>query len=417
MTDSLSPKNQVEYQSSGASSWFPEDGDGVGLLDRLLTKSPTQRIGELEKLIANALASALRLDVTEIRNDQSLVGLGLDSLIGMNLKDKLEGALQTELHSWGVEVDPTVRGLARVASDSLDLHLDRQNQGLVNRSTGTRQIRRRRQRSGVVALGGAHGPNSPLFCLHPVGGDLRCYDKLARHLVSRPIYGIRSRGLDPYSEPHQSMEQMIGDYALEIQKTTREESICLLGWSTGGIFARELAIRMTELGKRVESLVMIDTPLPTVFDEVDLSDNAKFLSDLVTFTNYFAGNAMQIDTAALEGLTEDRSLKRVLELGIRNGVLPSHATTHFLDRLIAVCKQHVKILQNYSPVDSSIQSILIRPDDSTVLCQAAGRQLPSDLGWNCFGVTSLYHVAGHHFTMMTAEHAKALAEKVEHVLT
>ena len=35
---------------------------------------------------------------------------------------------------------------------------------------------------------------------------------------------------------------------------------------------------------------------------------------------------MQIDPKILNGLSEDQALRRVLELGIRNGVLPSHAT-------------------------------------------------------------------------------------------
>ena len=46
-----------------------------------------------------------------------------------------------------------------------------------------------------------------------------------------------------------------------------------------------------------------------------------------------------------------------------------------LDRLISVCKQHVKILQDYSPSLSTLNSFLIRPDDPSVLGKAAGQIL------------------------------------------
>ena len=392
------------------------DLDANGLLEQLLAKSPSQRIHELERLICHTLASALRIETSEIQSDESLVGLGLNSLIGMNLRSKLEKALRTELPELGLSGCPTVEGLARVAAESIKEPTRRIDSSGEVTSSRRRDGKRRRSRSGVVALGGAHGPQTPLFCLHPVGGDLRCYDKLSRHLKTRPVFGLRSRGLDAYSEPHSSIDSMISDYADEIEKAYGRDPVCLLGWSTGGIFARELAIRLKESGRQIEALVMVDTPMPSVFEQVDLSNNFKFLSDLVTFTNYFAGNSMEIDPSILSGLNDEQAVQRVLELGMANGVLPSHATTEFLDRLIAVCKKHVEILQRYSPAKTSLQSILIRPEDSTVLSKASGQSLPPDLGWGDFGKTDLHHVPGHHFTMMTSRNAAQLAERVEQII-
>ena len=41
-----------------------------------------------------------------------LISLGLDSLIGMNLRSKLEVALQTDLPNFGLKYEATVSGLA-----------------------------------------------------------------------------------------------------------------------------------------------------------------------------------------------------------------------------------------------------------------------------------------------------------------
>ena len=388
------------------------------LFERLVAKTPKQRIQELERVIVDALAASLRIDASKIKTDESLVSLGLDSLIGMILRSKLESALQTELPTFGLSHEPTVNGLARAAADSFESQSkDASVVGSVVEADLPVGRRVRRRRSGVVALGGAHGTQAPMFCLHPVGGDLRCYDKLARHMTSRPVYGLRSRGLDAYSDPHDSMEELIEDYADEVQRTSGSGSVCLLGWSTGGIFARELAIRLEEMGRDIESLIMIDTPLPSVFEDVDLEDNSKFLSDLVTFTNYFAGTSMQIDPRSFDGLPEDEALHRVLELGIGNGVLPSHATSSFLIRLISVCKQHVRILRESSPSLSPTRAILIRPADASVLSKAAGKDLPHDLGWGQYTDATLHSVSGHHFTMMTSEYAAEVAGKIEQLIS
>ena len=394
--------------------------EASGLFEQLLAKSPAQRVHELERLICDTLATALRIETSQIQSNESLVSLGLDSLIGMSLRSKLEKALRTELPEFGIlglrgTEPPTVQVLARVAAESIK-DPAKPNTCEADKLSHGRQDSKRRRRSGVVALGGAHRPKAPIFCLHPVGGDLRCYDRFSRHLTTRPVFGLRSRGLDAYSEPHRCMDAMISDYASEIERASGQGPICLLGWSTGGIFARELAIRLHKQDREIEAVVMVDTPMPDVFEQVDLADNLKFLSDLVTFTNYFAGNSMQIDPAFLSNLNDEQAVQRVLELGMANGVLPSHATTQFLERLIDVCKKHVEILQHYSPSQTSLESILIRPHDPSVLCRAAGRSLPSDLGWGSFGKTDLHQVPGHHFTMMTSTNAADLALKVEQLI-
>ena len=127
--------------------------DATGLLEQLLEKSPAQRMRELEQLITHTLAKALRLEATKIKADDSLISLGLDSLIGMNLRSKLEVALQTDLPNFGLKYEATVSGLARVAAESIDTPLPNTGQKAIqvpDRSLA--QSRRgRRRRSGIVA--------------------------------------------------------------------------------------------------------------------------------------------------------------------------------------------------------------------------------------------------------------------------
>ena len=154
MADRLPPFQQAIH---------PLEVEVNDLFERLVAKTPKQRIQELERVIVDALAASLRIDASKIKTDESLVSLGLDSLIGMILRSKLESALQTELPTFGLSHEPTVNGLARAAADSFEgQSKDASVVGSVVEADLPVGRRVRRRRSGVVALGGAHGTQAPM---------------------------------------------------------------------------------------------------------------------------------------------------------------------------------------------------------------------------------------------------------------
>jgi myxalamid-type polyketide synthase MxaB len=189
-----------------------------------------------------------------------------------------------------------------------------------------------------------------------------------------------------------------------------------MGWSTGGIFAYEIARRLANEELPVQALVMIDTPLPVVFQDVDLQDHAKFLVDLIEFANYFAGTSMELNYEELKRQDNGQAIARVLSLGIEHRVLPPSATGEYLERLINVCKRHVEFLQTYKPPMCGLAIELLRPEDTGMLSEATGQSYADDLGWSEFAQLRVHQVPGHHFTMMTGTNAPVLADKIEELL-
>src|SRR5262249_51947981 len=62
--------------------------------------------------------------------------------------------------------------------------------------------------SSVVALQ-KNGDRRPLFFVHPLGGNVFCYDELATALgPSQPFYALRSRGLEADETPLATIEEM-----------------------------------------------------------------------------------------------------------------------------------------------------------------------------------------------------------------
>lgn len=383
------------------------------LFKRLQAASPEQRFKELERFIAGALSDVMGVDSGSIETDQPLASLGLDSLMGMELRSYLESSLGVEIPAASLLDDPTVISLARVASDLVEgASEDAAPDSDIVVSSNAVTAPDPKRKSALVALGGSHGDDTPIFCLHPVGGDLRCYDSFSRALEGRPVYGLRARGLHAGSKAHQTMDEMMGEYAGTIRDAQNDGPYCLMGWSTGGIFAYEIARRFYQDQLPVQ-LIMVDTPLPAVFKNVDLNDKAKFLYDLVEFANYFAGTSMDISYRVLRRQQEDEALDSVLRLAVEHGVLPARTTPEYLQRLINVCKQHIQMLQGYQPPPCEFPVDLLRPEDTGRLSEATGQSHADDLGWGDLVQLRSHEVPGHHFTMMTGDNVASLVEKVE----
>ena len=100
---------------------------------------------------------------------------------------------------------------------------------------------------------------NPVFLIASAGGTLGAYDKLVANLrIDRDIVGIR----DPYvwgeRDPAESFQAWTGRYFDAMRSRQRDGPYSIVGYSSAGAFAIELAQRLTESGHAVELLVLID---------------------------------------------------------------------------------------------------------------------------------------------------------------
>jgi len=259
----------------------------------------------------------------------------------------------------------------------------------------------------------------PLICVHPAGGDVNCYQGLARRLRSRrPVWALRARGLDAQTTPHESVEQMARDYLAEV-RALPHGPYYLAGWSTGGIFAFEMARQLVAEGSELGALFFLDSPTPAILEGVDLDDHARFLVDLVEFSNWFAGTEMRVDYAQLKRRGVEAALQTVFDEAKQHQVLPSDASVDYLRRLVAVCRENSRAILQYEmrPLDRPVQ--LFRPTNADVLADASGKTLSADLGWGSVlgDRLAIHEVHGDHFSMMTGDNLAALGDALLRQLT
>src|ERR1019366_2850849 len=59
---------------------------------------------------------------------------------------------------------------------------------------------------------------SPLYCIHPLGGNVVCYAELARRLgTEQPVYGLQACGFEEGQTPIISLDEMAALYVAALR--------------------------------------------------------------------------------------------------------------------------------------------------------------------------------------------------------
>jgi thioesterase domain-containing protein len=126
--------------------------------------------------------------------------------------------------------------------------------------------------SSTIASGGTvlalrpHGRGAPVFCLL----GIYHYQPLADALsdVDRPWYGVYVAAEDALhrsrragASPAETLQSLAAQYVAAIRGRKPHGPYCLVGHSTGGVVAFEVARQLEEAGEQVEQLVILDSVL------------------------------------------------------------------------------------------------------------------------------------------------------------
>lgn len=214
---------------------------------------PEERQAILRDYIREQVAKVLGTTSSKLDPDQPLHELGLDSLMAVELKSRIEGDLGLSLSTGKMMQGPTIDRLAMDLLDQLGRAGATQTAATVSEHPFTRA-----SISCVVPLR-VHGTEPPLFCIHPAGGRVDIYKDLADRLpLDQPVYGIQSRLLCGSTEEHQSLEEMANHYARLISEQQPVGPYLLLGFSLGGFIAMAIADLLEQQGERVAFLGLVE---------------------------------------------------------------------------------------------------------------------------------------------------------------
>jgi surfactin family lipopeptide synthetase A len=250
----------------------------------------------------------------------------------------------------------------------------------------------------------SRGSKTPLFCIHPVGGNVLEYYPLAHHLgLAQPIYGIQSPGLDGIQAPLTQIEAMAANYITEIQTVQPDGPYLLVGYSFGGLIAFEIARQLESRGEKVNLLALLDTESPSLlnvrpslfktsgihlrnFKQLNLQDKIKYVRDRVVFRLMYQNRENGRKEFMLDnwGVDLPPAYLKVLEANFQAG---EDYIGKFYPGKITLFR-------------SSIQPIT--------------QALHPDLGWGSLAdMVEIYDVQGHHSNLLKEPYIYALAQKLK----
>ncbi|MCP4657009.1 MAG: amino acid adenylation domain-containing protein, partial [bacterium] len=270
------------------------------------------------------------------------------------------------------------------------------------------------RRRALVAIR-PEGSRPPVFCVHPVGGDVLCYGDLARHLgPEQPFYGLQVP--DREGELFLStIEEMAEHYVEAIREVQPEGPYRLGGWSMGGLVALEMAHRLMQQGQGVERLVLIDAAAPAAADGgASELDDARLALLFARDVGGLLGASLPVSSEDLETLaTAEEGLAFLYEKMQRSGMLPPDFELAQIRRLFATFRINRRAMERYVAPSFRGPLVLFKAGESP-----AKEPPASDLGWGELAEAGVevYEVPGNHYSMMREPNVHALAKRLAEVL-
>ena len=180
------------------------------------------------------------LGVSGVGPGHDFFDLGGSSLMAVQLSARLRQTLGADLPASALLEDSTVAALAERIAAARPGDEPRPSCLVRLRADGTRR---------------------PLFLVHQVGGHVYSFRALARALPpGRPLYGLRSQGLEAGEEPLTCIGEMAELYIALMREAQPRGPYLVGGASMGGLVALEMAHRLRAAGEDVPLLTLMDTP-------------------------------------------------------------------------------------------------------------------------------------------------------------
>lgn len=311
------------------------------------------------------------LGVTPISTTDNFFLLGGNSLLAVSLMARINEVMNANLSLSSIYERPTVAQISQAT------------QTTTNQFTSLTEIQ-------------AKGNKPPLFLIHPIRGHVFSYIPLAELLgPDQPVYGLVAQGLEEGQHPMTRIESMAEAYCREIAQFYPTGPIVLGGWSMGATVAFEMTRILLQMGRDVESTILIDH-YPRVLKNSMPSDG-----ELVK--RFASGLTLPLPTD-LEWDQPDPHimLEKIFQMAMDAKVLPPGVHLKQLIRLFQVYRAHVVALHHYQPLPLAAPFVLLYAQDSEFQpdCQNLNHLTPN---------LTLHALAGNHSTLFNKEHVAELA--------
>jgi amino acid adenylation domain-containing protein len=140
------------------------------------------------------------------------------------------------------------------------------------------------------------GAKKPIFLVHGLGLNVLLYTTIISYLdPEQPVFGLQAKGLNGIDKPLGSIEEIASYYISEIMTIESEGPFQLAGYSLGGIIAFEMGRQLTEMGKKVGFIGLLDAVAEGSVNNIpifeQIGSKGKYILNYLTWNiSYFFRN-------------------------------------------------------------------------------------------------------------------------------
>ncbi len=334
---------------------------------------PPRRAAPSDALQAELLCLAEAVLNRRVSLEEDLFRGGADSLGALDLALGIE-------RRWGIRLSPD-RLLELASVERL--------------AVGLRAQRTQGNWSPLVQLGA--GEKTPLFLVHPGGGNVSCYRELAAALGGRAVYGLQHRGTaaDRVEGARDTVEGLAAEYLAAVQRECPSGPLHVGGWSFGGLVAYEMACQALRAGREVGLMAVID---------------AGILHAVAVLRTVFSDLALPL--YQFESLDREAVFRDFLPCAIASGVLPAGVEPEQARRIFDIFLDNLHATLDYrpTPFPGTVDLLL----GSEPLVQVKSRPEREWRHWT--PALRVHLVAGHHLNLLQAPQVASLASALQMLL-
>lgn len=380
-------------------------------LQELLFKQPiaTQKI-TLQNYLREQISHVLELPINTISLEKKLNEMGLDSLMAIELKNKVENDLTITLPITQMIEGPTITQLVTILLQQL--------YSTTNDNHSEIRSTHKQESEYIVTL--KSGNLSPsLFCIHPVDGRVSIYEPMIKIINAQfPIYGIISPSLvDNKIKQYSSLHELSHDYAQIIINHQPKGPYALFGFSVGGVIALNIAKRLEEQGKKITFLGLADPILPVttqnnkaqlleIYLQLLFNSLREFLHNInPNFQNIINDLSKKIVTTQ----SKEKQQQFIIEHLFNEQFIMQENDMEKIHRYIELSQIHIELLltDKFEIIEAPI--ITWRPTHSIV----SNKIQTALLAKRCRTKPKTIIIDGDHFSMMKSPHIQTLLESFE----
>ncbi|KAI9713454.1 MAG: putative NRPS-like protein biosynthetic cluster [Bogoriella megaspora] len=351
---------------------------------------------ETEKTVLKLICDILDLSLDEVGIDDDIFALGITSVSLIRFLNQTRKEL--DLHQGFGIVDlisnPNIRNLAHAVDNQHDQTYD-----------------------PVVCLR-SEGTKLPIWLMHPASGNIFGFLPLAKCFIDRPVYAIRTRGLNIGEEPFTTIAEAADVYTPAVKRVQPKGPYIISGYSLGTTIGFEVTKRLEAQGDEVAVLAAIDSP-PHIIPLVAPLDWSKAAVMLSYFFHLIPEEDIASTMLRMEGATREDVGEHLLRVGAPDQVAGLNLDRTQLLRIVDVTNAFVRAAQQYEPEGSvrKVDCFLCTPLKR--VCATKEEWMRDHLSkWEHFSreAPGYYDCGGYHTTLLETQYVRSFYGQLQSVL-